>query len=158
MQRLFVAILSLFALTLSACSTVEQPNPTLVPTAAPIVLPTLTLTITLGNTPLLPTSTPDAVTGLNPEGQPTSEWKGIPIMPGAIAGSGDADGYVFTIKATSQQIQDYYQLELGKLGWQLMTKGDGNSSTMLSFTNNASAMLSISILTKGDEALVLLTM
>jgi len=79
-------------------------------------------------------------------------------MPGAITGEGDQDGYVFTIKATPQQIQDYYQLELGKLGWQPMATGDGNSSTMLIFTKNGSTTLSVSIITKGDEALVLLTM
>ena len=158
MQRHIVVRLYLFALILSACSIPKQPNPTLVPTPTSIVLTTPTPASTSESTPLLPTSTSDAVAGLNPEGQPASDWKGIPIMPGAIAGAGDEEGYVFTVKATPQEIQDYYQLELGKLGWKPMATGDGSSSTMLVFTNNASATLSISIITKGDEALVLLTM
>jgi hypothetical protein len=158
MQRPIVVRLVLFALILSACSIREQPHPTLVTTPTSIVVPTATPAVASGNTPLPLTSTPDAVAGLNPEGQPASDWKGIPIMPGAIAGAGDEDGYVFTTKATPQQIQEFYQRELVKLGWQPMATGDGNSSTMLIFTNNASATLSISIITKGDEALVLLTM
>jgi hypothetical protein len=46
-------------------------------------------------------------------------------MPGAVAGDGDEEGYVFTIKATPQQIREYYELELGKRGWQSSAEGDG---------------------------------
>jgi len=77
-------------------------------------------------------------------------------MPDAIAGEGDGESYVFTIKATPQQVQEYYQLELGKLGWQPFATGNGDSSLMLMFTNNASATLTVSIIAKGDEVLVLL--
>jgi hypothetical protein len=77
-------------------------------------------------------------------------------MPEAIAGEGDEESYVFTIKATPQQVQEYYQLELGKLGWQPFSTDNGDSSLMLMFTNNASATLTISIIAKGDQVLVLL--
>jgi hypothetical protein len=53
-------------------------------------------------------------------------------------------------------VQEYYQLELGQLGWQPFATGDGDSSLMLMFTNSASATLTISIIAKGDEVLVLL--
>jgi hypothetical protein len=75
-------------------------------------------------------------------------------MPGAIAGEGDEESYVFTIKATPQQVQDYYQVELGKLGWQPLGTEDRDSSLM--FTNNASATITISIIAKGEQVLVLL--
>jgi hypothetical protein len=74
-------------------------------------------------------------------------------MPGALAGEGDEESYVFTIRATAQQVRDYYEIELGKLGWQLLDPGD--DSTLL-FTNDAGATLTMSILANGDEALVLL--
>jgi hypothetical protein len=77
-------------------------------------------------------------------------------MPGAIAGEGDEEGYVFIIRATPQQVQDYYQLELGKLGWQSIAQGDGESSTMLIFMNNTSTTLTVSIIAKGEKVLVLL--
>lgn len=129
-----------------------QPSPTASPTLTLTVLPTLAPT----NTFVPSTETPDAVSALLPEGQPASEWNGIPIMPEAIAGEGDEESYVFTVKATPQQVQDYYQLELGQLGWQPFATGDGDSSLMLMFTNSASATLTISIIAKGDEVLVLL--
>lgn len=86
-----------------------------------------------------------------------AEWQGIPIMPGAITGEGDAEGYVFTIRASSQQVQNYYQLELAALGWQSVSQGNKDSARVLVFTDDASRILSVSILTRGEEALVLLT-
>ena len=77
-------------------------------------------------------------------------------MPGATAGEGDEEGYVFTIKATSQQVQDYYQVELTRLGWQPSGLEASNSSVILSFTDSTAATLTVSILAKGDEVLVLL--
>jgi hypothetical protein len=77
-------------------------------------------------------------------------------MPGAIAGEGDEEGYVFTIKATPQEVQEYYQRELGKLGWRLFAQENSGSSLTLSFMDSTSAMLNISIISNGEEALVLL--
>ena len=140
MKKPIVASLLLFMLVLNACSIFAKTNPIAIPTLTFTALPTLSPT----STPLPSMLTPDAV----------SEWNGIPIMPDAIAGDGDAESYVFTVKATSQQVQDYYQAELGKLGWQLLATGEGEAS--LSFVNNASETLTVSIITKGDEVLVLL--
>jgi hypothetical protein len=152
-KKPIAASLFLLILGLAACSNLIQPNPTDVPTLTLTAVPTLVPT----NMPLPPTETPEAAAALVPEGQPAAEWNGIPIMPDAIAGEGDEESYVFTVKATPQQVQDYYQFELGKLGWQAFATGEGNStSRMLMFTNNASVTLTISIITKGDEALVLL--
>jgi len=144
-KKPIAASLLLLMLVLAACSNFKQPSPTAIPTLTLTVLPTFA-----------PTQTPDAVSSLIPEGQPASEWNGIPIMPEAIAGEGDQESYVFTIKATPQQVQEYYQLELGKLGWQPFATDNGDSSLMLMFTNNASATLTISIIAKGDQVLVLL--
>jgi hypothetical protein len=149
-KKPIAAILLLLILVLTACSSFAQPTPTTIPTLTFTVIPTLMPTYI----PLSPTETPDAVSALVPEGQPASEWDGIPIMPDAIAGEGDEESYVFMVKATPQQVQDYYQLELGKLGWQPFATGDGDSSLM--FMNNASATLTVSIIAKGDEVLVLL--
>lgn len=77
-------------------------------------------------------------------------------MPDAVAGEGDEEGYVFTIKATPQQVQEYYELELGKLGWQPLSQEDGEASLMLIFMNEDSTTLTVSVIAKGDEVLVLL--
>jgi hypothetical protein len=136
-----VVYLFLFVLILTSCSTSAQPTLTPVPTATFTVVPTLMPT----ETPLPPTETPAAA----------SQWNGIPIMPDASAGDGDEESYVFTIQATPQQIQEYYELELGKLGWQLSAREAGDASLILTFTKDVSA-LTVSVITKGDEALVLL--
>ena len=85
----------LLLLTLVACSGPAQRTP-----AVPEVS-TQIATVTLAPSPASPSQTP--------AGQPAAAWNGIPIMPGAIAGEGDEEGYVFTLKATSQQVQEYYQ-------------------------------------------------
>lgn len=151
MKKIFVVILFLF--TLPACSSLAAP--TSVPTLGATAVPISSATVAATQGPLLPTATPDVVAALEPEGQPAKEWNGIPIMPGALAGEGDEEGYVFTIKATPQQIQQYYQAELSKLGWQPFAPGDGESSMFL-FTNETAETLAVNIVTKGEEALVLL--
>jgi hypothetical protein len=77
-------------------------------------------------------------------------------MPGAVAGDGDEESYVFTIRAAPQEVQEYYELELGKLGWQLSAQEDGDASLLLTFMNDATATLTVSIIARGDDALVLL--
>lgn len=156
-----VTVLLLLVVTLSACSGLRSTQPTASPTPVPTLTATQTAvptpTLAPTDTPLPPTETPEADSGLDPKGEPASEWQGIPIMPGAIAGEGDEEGYVFTIQATPQQIREYYDRELGKLGWQELAAGEGEkSSLILVFTNDASETISISIIARGDESLVLL--
>jgi hypothetical protein len=145
-KRFMVVCLLLLVLILSACSGFAQPTATPIPTPTFTAVPTRTATPTPTSTPLPPTETPVVA----------SDWEGIPIMPGAIIGDGDEEGYVFTIQATPQQIQEYYELELGKLGWTSSVQEPGDGSLILTFTNNVSVMLTVSIITKGDDALVLL--
>lgn len=155
MKKLIAAML---LLALSACTNILRPTSTAIPTITVTVLPTLAPTLIPTVTPPLPSETTDVISALVPEGQPASEWQGIPIMPGAVAGEGDEEGYVFTIRATPQQVHDYYRLELEKLGWQSLAQGDGESSTMLIFMNNTSATLTVSVIAKGESVLVLLAM
>jgi hypothetical protein len=145
-KRFMVVCLLLPVLILTACSSFAQPTATPIPTPTFTAVPTLTATPTPTSTPLPPTETPAVA----------SEWEEIPIMPGAVAGDGDEEGYVFTIQATPQQIQEYYELELDKLGWISSVQEAGDNSLILTFTNDASVMLTVSIIAKGDEALVLL--
>ena len=151
MKKLIAATLLL--LILASCSTsAEQaatvpPAPTLTASSAEIAIfePTMTA--------LAPTE----VSNPTPEGKPAAEWNGIPIMPGAITGEGDEEAYVFTIQASSQQVQDYYLLELAALGWQSLSQGTEGSSHVLTFSKDAFGTLTVTIIVRGGEALVLLT-
>lgn len=110
----------------------------------------------------LPESGPPGVEAIDPltpsasDVQPAAAWNGIPIMPGATAGEGDAEGYVFTIQATPVDVQEFYEIELGKLGWGLAREDSDNATLALLFINSASKTLTISIVSKDGQALVLL--
>ena len=148
-----VASFMFITFLISACS-VLAPVPTITPTQ------TATLIATDTPTPI-PTAQPqaetsDPISALLPSGSPEKEWKGIPIMPGAINGDGDNEGYRYTINATVEEVQAYYEKELGKVGWGLMAAGSGaTDSVMLIFNNAASAVMSISIFPHGDLTLVM---
>lgn len=145
MEKIIVVCVLLPAL-LTACSSSAPLTSTPVPAATFTVVPTLTAMPAPTDTPLPPTQTPAAA----------SEWNGIPIMPEAVAGDGDEESYVFTIQSPPQQIQEYYERELEKLGWRLSAKETGSNSLILTFTDAASTTLTVSMITKNDEALVLL--
>lgn len=152
MKRNIVDFL-LLTIILTACSAqpIFSANPTVASTTVPLLTPIASTT-----TFSAPTQTPDVTEVFTPQGKPASDWDGIPIMPGATSGEGDAEGYVFTIQATSQQIKEYYEVELSKLGWQALGTEEGDASLTLIFMNNASGTLTINIAVKGNEALVLL--
>jgi hypothetical protein len=138
-----IAVCSLFcALLLAACSINVEQAPTPVPLATFSALPAPTAT----HTPASASETPVMA----------AEWGGIPIMPGAVAGEGDEESYVFKIRATPQQIWEYYELELGKLGWKASVQDIGENYLTLVFTNTASRTLTMSIIVKGEDALVLM--
>ena len=139
-----IIAVSLLLQTLISCSNTAQPPPTAT------AIPTPVATVTRIPSPVPSTETLEVQT------QPAAQWNDIPIMPGAIAGEGDEEGYVFTIQATPAQVQEYYQTELGKLGWQPLSQEEKGSSVTLLFTDNVSTTLTISILSNGDQALVLL--
>jgi hypothetical protein len=150
MKKSIAASSLLFVLFLGACSGAVQPTVTAIPIASFTLLPDMLATSIPIDTP-----TVQATTELIPEGQPAVEWDGIPIMPAATAGEGDEESYVFAIQATPEQIREYYQVELGKLGWQPLDPGNQDLS-QLTFVDSTSTTLNVNILIKGDQALVLL--
>jgi hypothetical protein len=56
-----------------------------------------------------------------PDGKetPVQEWRGVPIMPDATAGLEFAvnNAYSFEVKASAQDVQDFYEERLTELGW-----------------------------------------
>jgi hypothetical protein len=159
---MFRRVVSLiFTSFLIASCSVLAPVPTSTPTQTATLLPTDTATpiptATETNTPQPPTETPDSISALLPSGIPEKEWKGIPIMPGAINGGGDNESYRFTIKVTVEEVQTYYEKELAKLGWNLMVASSGDTdSVMLIFNNGAPPLLPVSIFSYEDLTLVLI--
>jgi hypothetical protein len=91
-----------------------------------------------------------------PVGTPDKEWNGIKIMPGALAGEGDASGYRFAIKAPAAEIQSYYEKQLAAAGWTSFGAGAGNNGTVLIIFIKDTKTLSVSIIPQGDLFIVLL--
>lgn len=141
MQRNFILALGL--LTLAACTAAPSPTPprgtptrgaggrqtvTAIPSTAPtasgvpaptnLVNPTSTR-VAAAPSPILPAGRLPLPTGV-----PVASWHDFPIMPNAIAGQdSDKGGYSYSIKASPQQIQEFYTREMKKLGWDLLTTG-----------------------------------
>jgi hypothetical protein len=161
MSRIF-AVFILASLWVTACSAlIPEPTPTPTNTATPIPtstpMPTATATLTPTNTPKPPTETPNVVSLLLPTGTPAKEWKGIPIMPGAISGSGDDGLYRFTTHASSEEIQKFYEDELEKFGATLIGVGEGTEKkTVIMFYTKNNMNISVSIIPQGDIMLVLI--
>lgn len=85
-----------------------------------------------------------------PSGEPVTEWEGIPVMPAAITGEGDSEGYSFTVKALPDEVQNFYEKEMAKLGWNLLGSGQGTTSAILLIFIKGSNTLSVSIIPQPE--------
>lgn len=146
-------------LALASCNTLApKPTETPVPTETSVPTSTTTPEPTLTPTPtsVPPTETPTEPVLKMPTGKPDSKWEGFPIMPGAIAGEGDSKGYSFTIKASAEEIQNFYEKELNKLGWNLFANGNGDSGTVLLIFMKGTDTFTVSIIAQPDEIMYVL--
>jgi len=160
------SLLAVFALGIASCGTfTPQPTATLTPTETS--LPTSTFTpepthtpthtpIPPTNTSVPPTDTPSAPTLPIPQGEPVSEWEGIPVMPNALAGDGDPSGYSFIVPASRDEVQQFYVEELVKLGWQPFASGESDNGAVILMFMNDSGTLSISIIPQPDGTMYVL--
>ena len=94
----------------------------------------------------------------NPQGTPVEVWREIPIMPQATAGQEfDGGTYSFKVNATSKEVQDYYNAELLKLGWEsLSTPAQGDAVLMM--YSKGSNFLTITVAPSDSELVVLLVL
>ena len=67
----------------------------------------------------LASSMPPVGNMLDPQGTPVQEWRGIPIMPQAVAGQEFTENNTYSFKAnvTAKDVQDFYNQRLTELGW-----------------------------------------
>jgi len=136
----------------------DTPEPSFTPTPKPSETPEPTFTPTVRPTATrIPITEPPTVPVLPmPSGTPVSNWEGFPIMPNAIAGEGDNNGYSFTILASAPEVQEFYETELAILGWNLFATGQGAKDTLLLIFMKGSDILSISIIPQPDGVMYVL--
>ncbi len=91
-----------------------------------------------------------------PEGTPSADWQGVPIMPGATNG-GEADGgYTFSTPAASEEIVQFYEAALTGLGYSLTESGEQSGITFMLFEKGSSQAI-VGITTVGASNLVQLS-
>lgn len=156
-----MTLLSVLAVALAACGLfTPEPTATPIPSPTKTALPTLTSTPWPTNTPIPtpvpPTETPSTPALQMPTGKPASEWEGIPIMPDAIAGEGDSEGYSFTIDASLEEVQTFYETKLAKLGWSSFASGQGTTGAVMLIFMKGTDVLSVSIIPQADGILYVL--
>jgi len=92
-----------------------------------------------------------------PQGEPLSEWEGIPIMAAALAGEAQDSRYTFTIRASPAEIQGFYDDELARQGWQPFATTQGSSGPATLLYTRDSATLTVAIIRlEGDTVEVVL--
>lgn len=77
-------------------------------------------------------------------------------MPNALAGQGDSKGYSFTINASPDEIQKFYETELAKLGWNMFASGLGTTDAALLIFMKGTSTLSVSIIPQPDGTMYVL--
>jgi hypothetical protein len=88
-----------------------------------------------------------------PEGTPSADWHGVPIMPGATNGGEADDGYTFSTQASSEEIVQFYEAALAGLGYSLITSGEQSGVTFLFFESGSSQAV-VAIMAQGESNLV----
>ena len=149
-----VGFMAIFVGVLASCN-VLAPAPTATPTATPTAFPTATKTATIfpTETPIPQIETPASPALPLPSGTPAADWEGIPVMPNALAGNGDATGYAFTIKTSTDEIQSFYQAKMAKIGWNLLANGQGTTGAVLMIFTKGSDTATISIIPQTDDVI-----
>ncbi|MEX1071881.1 MAG: hypothetical protein WEC37_04570 [Anaerolineales bacterium] len=84
-----------------------------------------------------------------PEGTPSADWQGVPIMPGAISGGEEEGGYRFSTQATIEEITQFYEAAITELGYSLTTSGEQSGITFLFFEQGSSQAI-VAIFPAGE--------
>lgn len=105
----------------------------------------------------VPSAVPDIGDMTNPQGEPLSEWNGIPIMSAATTGEESTDLYSFKVDATVADVFDYYKAEMENLGWtESFTIPDTGNGALLTYEKD-DHLVTITITSNEIVTLVLLT-
>jgi hypothetical protein len=92
-----------------------------------------------------------------PTGTPLTNWNGVPVMPGAISGNGNAEGYSYTVNVSPFTVQQFYETQMKSQGWDVYTNDQSNTKAILLLFTKDQDAVSVSIsLQPGGLTFVLL--
>ena len=164
---LSLVILSLVILSLGAC---QSASPADLPETTPTEMEEITAPTEVepDNAPMenMPPQPEASATPLVidfplpiPEGQPSTEWKNIPIMPEAIQGAAMDNGtYAFTIAVSPAEIQAHYEMIMPGKGYEhVITSVAQDGTTIMIFKVDDRNIKVAAFYLIDDLAYVLLT-
>lgn len=130
------------------------------PSMIPSVIPEETLQALPSALPTVEALATDFGNSLDPEGTPVQEWRGVPIMPQAVAGEEFSanDTYSFRVNATAQEVQEFYNRELSALGWTQPFEVPLEAEGGFLFFQKDDSVLTVFITPSEDSIVVLLTL
>jgi len=86
----------------------------------------------------IPAFTQDPGSSDDPQGEPVSDWNGIPVHPAAYAGDETSGLYTYKANATVKEVYDYYATEMVNLGWSdLFSIPDTGSGALLTYEKDS---------------------
>jgi hypothetical protein len=157
LSMIFLPGIMLIAL-ITAC---QKSPATVTPTrtATPLAMKgTATITTTV-NAAMSPTPTLSQINaGGMLDSTPVPVWKGIPLLPGASAGTENSSGYLYSTTEIPSEIITFYAREMPKLGWEPKPKNgtpEPSGQIKLVFTKG-NDMLLVAVFPRSDGALVML--
>lgn len=149
----------ILALALTSC-TPFAPTPTETSSPTETSLPTSTNTpeptVKSSETPIPNTETPISIVLPLPSEIPLTHWESFPVMPNAIAGNDNSESYLFSVDASIEEIQLFYEKEMTILGWTLIGVGTGNTDAVFLFFSKDANSTAISILPQAQGVLLVL--
>jgi hypothetical protein len=104
------------------------------PSESPVIIPTQLPTeppLSPTDTPESPTSEPVQGTSLPDTGAPPSLWNEIPILSDATEPIEDGNTYSYATASSIAVVQDYYEQTMPKLGWELLSSGEGETVSQM---------------------------
>jgi hypothetical protein len=148
-------------ITINLEKTASKPGRVITSTAAEITLSKtsskLPVKTSIPNTPSPFKGTPPPTpTTKIPMDVPKKIWKNIPVMPGAVTGDEAEDRYRFMLPSSVDQVRDFYNSELPKLGWKFDTQGTGENGAPIFIYTKGDSILSISVIILGEIVIVTL--
>jgi hypothetical protein len=127
-------------------------------TAMPLeTLQSFATAIPFGTLEAIPSALPEIGNITDPQGEPLTEWNGVPIMPAATAGEESTGLYSYKADASVTEVFDYYKTEMTALGWtEFFAMPDTGGSALLTYQKD-DTFVTITITTDGEGSLVWLT-
>ena len=130
------SLIAVVLLALVSCTTFSpQPAEALISTEIPLA------TKTSSSTEIrLPTETPSASPSPIPSETMLQTWEGVPIMPNASEEQSDSQSYSFVINDLVDNVKTFYQEELGKFGWTVLSGRGNEEQIFMSFTKDGNTI------------------